>query len=244
MASNYWIKLYHEMLDDPKMGRLTDRQYRRVIELFLLTGDYEQDGFLPPLEDVAFRLRFPEGLQDDLDVLEKVGIISRNEKGTYYITKWQERQGAMTATERTQRFRQRQRKVNYYCNASETNCSIDKDKDKEGEKKEKDVDEEKKFSVNNYHILEDFSEVFKKFTQKEFEPIRFKKFLEFNASPFDMETAFNELLAKNLQLPKSPENAVSSTFSVVLRAKEKTIKNEMDVCQYTNGRYGKFIRNK
>ena len=25
MASRYWIKLYHEILDDPKMGRLTDR---------------------------------------------------------------------------------------------------------------------------------------------------------------------------------------------------------------------------
>ncbi len=24
MSSNYWIKLYHEILDDPKMGRLFD----------------------------------------------------------------------------------------------------------------------------------------------------------------------------------------------------------------------------
>jgi len=233
------------MLDDPKVGRLTDRQYRRVIELFLLAGDYEQDGFLPPMEDIEFRLRFPEGLQDDLDVIEKVGIISRDEEGTYYITKWQDRQGAMTATERTQRFRQRQRKVNYYSNTSETNCCIDKDidKDKEEDKeKEKDADEEVNFSVSDYHLLEGFSEIFKKFTQKEFEPNRFKKFLEFNASPSDMETAFKELLAKDLQLPKSPENAVSCTFSVALRAKEKEIKNELDVHQYTNGKYGKFIR--
>ena len=44
MASRYWIKLYHEILEDPKMGRLSDRQFRRVIELFLLAGDCEMDG--------------------------------------------------------------------------------------------------------------------------------------------------------------------------------------------------------
>lgn len=30
-----WIKLYTEILNDPKMGRLTDRQYRTCINLFL-----------------------------------------------------------------------------------------------------------------------------------------------------------------------------------------------------------------
>ena len=28
----YWIKLYHEILDDPKMGRLSDRTWRRTNE--------------------------------------------------------------------------------------------------------------------------------------------------------------------------------------------------------------------
>ena len=61
MASRYWIKLYHEILDDPKMGRLTDRQYRRVIELFLMAGDCEMDGGLPALVDIDLRLRYPDG---------------------------------------------------------------------------------------------------------------------------------------------------------------------------------------
>jgi hypothetical protein len=151
MASNYWIKLYHEILDDPKMGRLTDRQYRRVIELFLLAGDYEQDGLLPPLEDIEFRLRFPEGIQDDLDVIEKSGIISKNEEGIYYITQWQKRQGAMTDTERSQRWRERQRKLNYYetdierkCNDSVVDVDVDKDIDIDVDvDKDVDVDAEK-----------------------------------------------------------------------------------------------------
>ena len=133
------------------MGRLTDRQYRRVIELFLLAGDYEQDGLLPPLEDIEFRLRFPEGIQDDLDVIEKSGIISKNEEGIYYITQWQKRQGAMTDTERSQRWRERQRKLNYYetdierkCNDSVVDVDVDKDIDIDVDvDKDVDVDVEK-----------------------------------------------------------------------------------------------------
>jgi len=30
MGSPYWIKLYHEILNDPKMGRLPDRLWRRI----------------------------------------------------------------------------------------------------------------------------------------------------------------------------------------------------------------------
>ena len=129
MASNYWIKLYHETLDDPKMGRLTDRQYRRVIELFLLAGDYEKDGVLPPFEDIEFRLRSPEGLKEDLEILMKCEIISIDEQNRYYITRWEDRQGAMTSTERTQRWREAQRKEGYYGNKDGTIRPIDKEED-------------------------------------------------------------------------------------------------------------------
>lgn len=47
MASKYWIKLYHEILDDHKMGRLPDRLWRRVIELILLAGEQDDEGLHP-----------------------------------------------------------------------------------------------------------------------------------------------------------------------------------------------------
>lgn len=83
MASYYWIKLYHEILDDPKMGRLPDRAWRRCIELFLLAGDAEQDGALPSLEDIAWRLNISEAeLSEDLQILESAGLIVQdNETG-------------------------------------------------------------------------------------------------------------------------------------------------------------------
>ena len=144
MASNYWIKLYHEILDDPKMCRLTDRQYRRVIELFLLAGDYEKDGHLPQYDDIDFRLRFPEGLKEDLESLIKFEILSLDETDDYYITRWADRQSAMTNTERSQRRRERERKQSYYNNDDVTpmqrKCTdsvAEEDKERD---KDKDVD--------------------------------------------------------------------------------------------------------
>lgn len=33
MGNSFWMKLYYEVLDDPKMGRLSDRQFWRAIRL-------------------------------------------------------------------------------------------------------------------------------------------------------------------------------------------------------------------
>jgi len=147
MASNYWIKLYHETLDDPKMGRLTDRQYRRVIELFLLAGDYEHDGLLPSLKDITFRLRSPEGLEEDLEVLQEIGILSINDQDRYYITRWEERQGPMSNQERQARFRDSKRKLNYYGNKDVTTCNTDKEEDIE-----EDIDKDEPQNFTNKFI--------------------------------------------------------------------------------------------
>jgi len=135
MASNYWVKLYHEILDDPKMCRLTDRQYRRVIELFLLAGDYEMDGLLPGIDDIEFRLRSPEGLKEDIETLIECNILSVNELGEYFITRWLDRQNAMSNKERQARYRDSKRKELYYGNDSITkrNTDIDIDKIKIGD---------------------------------------------------------------------------------------------------------------
>lgn len=121
----YYIKLHHEILDDPKMGRLSDHLWRRAIEVFLLAGDNERDGELPSLEDMAWRLRTNnEALQNDLTALQRIGIVTfldSNENCnmkrngnvtppvTYYVTNWEKRQSPATSAERVRRFRERQR---------------------------------------------------------------------------------------------------------------------------------------
>jgi hypothetical protein len=56
MKTRFWIKLYLEILDDPKMGQLPDGLWRSAIELFLLAGENGNDGLLQPVTDLAWRL--------------------------------------------------------------------------------------------------------------------------------------------------------------------------------------------
>ena len=60
MTKRFWIKLYIEILDDPKMGRLGDDLWRRAAELFLLAGKEGNDGALPPIDEMAWTLRLSE----------------------------------------------------------------------------------------------------------------------------------------------------------------------------------------
>jgi len=112
MASKYWIKLYHEILDDAKIGKMSDTLWRRTIEMFLIAGDYDHDGQLPPLEDIAWRLRITdEQLAADVEELERIGILSVN--GSVHLVKnFSERQEAINSTERSRLHRDSKRKGN------------------------------------------------------------------------------------------------------------------------------------
>lgn len=108
MKSKFWIKLYHEVLDDPKMGSLSDRLWRRVIEMFLLAGDADEEGRLPALEWMAWRIRRPaEELESDLVEIAKCGILE-NRGGFWWVSNFAERQAAETPSERGKRWRKRQ----------------------------------------------------------------------------------------------------------------------------------------
>lgn len=116
MASKYWIKLYHEIIHDPKMGRLPDHLWRRAIELFLLAGENGDDGSLPPVKDMAWTLRIDETeLAASLAELAVVNIINEQD-GQWFVTHFAQRQSPASNAERTQRHRDRKRKEQYTCN--------------------------------------------------------------------------------------------------------------------------------
>jgi len=80
--ANYWAKVYVEILDDPKMGRLSDRLWRRTIELILMAKDENDSGYLPSLDDMAWRLRTnAELLEAELVDLARVGIVENRANG-------------------------------------------------------------------------------------------------------------------------------------------------------------------
>lgn len=98
----YWIKLYIELLDDLKMGRLPDHIWRRAVELFLLAGEVDADGLLPPIEDMAWRLRTdPEEVLQTLRTLR--GIVDETPSG-WLVRNFKSRQYS-ESYERVKRYR-------------------------------------------------------------------------------------------------------------------------------------------
>lgn len=133
MASNYFIKLYHEILDDPKMGKLPDWLFRRAIELFLLAGENDKDGLLQPVADMAWRLRADEKrLAESLQALSKVGVVHETPEG-WVVTNFAKRQARVPDDERQRRKRERDKKQEYYGHepVTERDTDIDTDKDKD-----------------------------------------------------------------------------------------------------------------
>lgn len=137
MPSKYWIKLYHEVLDDPKMARLPDRLYRRCIEVFLLAGKSGDDGALPSLGDMAWHLRLDEAeLAQDLEALSEQGIVTQTELG-WVVTNFAKRQDAAPGAERALRYRKSKRQAQYHGNEQRnepvTKCDVEPDTEIEPE---------------------------------------------------------------------------------------------------------------
>jgi DnaD/phage-associated family protein len=111
--ANYWIKLYHEIIDDPKMALLPDRLWRRIIELFLLGGKHGKEGILPDTRQIAWELRMPlDELELDMRQIASTGIISKIEGG-WKVNNFAKRQAASTDAERKRAQRDRERARQY-----------------------------------------------------------------------------------------------------------------------------------
>ena len=106
MANRIWIKLYLEILNDPKMGCMPDWLWRRAIELFLLAGENGDDGLLQPVKDLVWKLRTSEEkLTASLQALSEVGVVHETPQG-WVVTNFKERQYS-DSYERTKRYRER-----------------------------------------------------------------------------------------------------------------------------------------
>lgn len=112
MKSHYWIKLYHEILDDPKMGPLPCNVWRRAIECFLLAGEEQDAGFLPPLQAMSWRLRIDQQtLERELQMLAAAGILQLADYNPFerrwLVTNFEKRQSPSPVAQRVREHRQR-----------------------------------------------------------------------------------------------------------------------------------------
>ena len=166
---NNWLKLYHEILSDPKMGTMSDHLFRRTIELFLLAGSEGKDGLLPEVNGIAWALHTtPKDIQTVISQLKKLNIIedyfdpisliSGTELPKRYIVKHfavrQKSEQTKSESNRAYYEKKRLNKTEIQTENSETDTEIqteiqyvdkerDKDIDKDKEKIKKEIKKER-----------------------------------------------------------------------------------------------------
>ena len=148
--ANTWIKLYHEILTDPKMGRMSDKLFRRTIELFLIAGKEDNDGILPSIEDISWILRTSDKeIQKTIEDLEALNIVKRD-GGVTVVTHFCDRQNTqLSDAERQAKSRANKKLSQSNCDTSHTDVTegcdtchkkVTLDKDKEEDKEiDKDI---------------------------------------------------------------------------------------------------------
>ena len=109
-----WLRLYSDVVSDPKVQRLAGDKFKAWINLLCVASQH--DGILPPLADLAFTLRNTEdkitALLDDLVEKGLLDVTGDDPQGRYTPHNWASRQyKSDVSAERTKRYRQRQRDV-------------------------------------------------------------------------------------------------------------------------------------
>ena len=147
-----YIKLYTKILDNPKTGRLKDKTWRIMIEIFLVAGETFDNGKLPDVEMLSWRLRRSEkDVRDALNELVKIGTVTlKNDNPT--VTNFEEYQNTnQTAYERVKNYRKRQRdNANDNVNDNADDNANDNAHDMQMITVDKDIDKDKDKDINSF----------------------------------------------------------------------------------------------
>lgn len=86
-----WLRLYDDILDDPKVQNLPSALFKNLINLWCVAKRCE--GIIPPVADLAFRLRMSEKqVSDFIGRLQEAGFIDVLDDGTMTPHNWEARQ--------------------------------------------------------------------------------------------------------------------------------------------------------
>lgn len=150
-TKSLWLRLYTEILNDPKVQRLPDSLFRAYINFLCIAKEYSNDGVLPPKKDIAFFLRCPENsVKKFCDGLEKAELLDAD-GDTFLVHGWNYRQyesdNDPTANMRKRRQRERiktqdvtrdvtdmSRVTSRQCHENVTRTEIEIEKEKEEDK--------------------------------------------------------------------------------------------------------------
>ena len=105
-----WFRFYDDVINDPKVLRLSDRLFRVWTGLLCVASKH--NGILPTIEDCALMLRMKvEKTREAMIELAALGLLD-TDGTTWTPHNWKDRQyQSDVSTERVKRFRQRSRNV-------------------------------------------------------------------------------------------------------------------------------------
>lgn len=125
MAGKRWLRLYVEILNDPKVQRLSPHLFRTWVNLLALAG--QNNGRLPGTSDIAFHLRMSTSdASSHIDDLILAELIDVHPDRSMSPHNWDRRQFVSdcgTSSERVRKFRQKRaksRSEQKACNGDET----------------------------------------------------------------------------------------------------------------------------
>src|SRR5262249_51655643 len=103
-----WLRLYTDLLNDPKVQRLAPEHFKGWVNLFCLAK--ERDGLLPEIPTIACPLRIPHSQASELiEALQSAGLLDRHSDGLTPHN-WEGRQyDSDGSAERMRRHRQKKR---------------------------------------------------------------------------------------------------------------------------------------
>lgn len=143
-----WFRFYSEVVDDPKVQKLPAKQFRLWVNLLCIAA--QNDGEIPSLDDLSFRVRAPlPELKQAMDDLTERGLFHVEDNGTYAPHNWNERQ--YKSDNVTERVRKHREQVKRSRNVSGNNIETpsDTDTDTDTEKQEHTAPEGADFSLSS-----------------------------------------------------------------------------------------------
>ena len=228
MISYQWIKLYIETLHDPKMGKLSDRLWRRAVECFMLAGELGNGGELPPIDKMAWTLRATvEQLETEFFNLCETGILSQVD-GVYFVTSFSKRQAKIDGADRIKNYRERKKKLEYYEDETEvkrdgnegvTTCYTDKNRidiDKIKNRVDIDIEDDDNFATLSHAFVNAVGQP----TNNETHCKGIAKLLTMDTTPEEVESAVAILSGKEYTI-SSPFSLVTTINNMRLQVKHK-----------------------
>lgn len=106
-----WFRMYREILGSPKIQKLKPELFKAWVNILCCADD---DGRIPPIDDLSFMLRVPEAKAVEYLVsLVKASLVDKREGNAFFVHDWGEHQYASDAdsynAEKQRRYRDRRR---------------------------------------------------------------------------------------------------------------------------------------